>query len=258
LRIVLLQCQKQLVDPRFDLELAVETLSLRGRCEELHLLRLTLVLDLAEDQLEELPKSFRLLQSLVAGDVVVAASEGEEKSVARGGFQLLEPRSLHVLLGLPEGRNVWKLHEPDLAADDRLAVAIPLETVGPHAVFGVRTRGKVALQLANAIPAVVGLDGRGLALDDDVRELLAVWLVLSKDDQIGARFAGAESQGELDRDVRPWVAILAHKRLRDLLPYVLFRALLALGCLVDEVEELPLLDDDSSSAFNADQSLDPR
>lgn len=86
MRIVGLDLGKQFVDSSFYFQRAVNTGALVGRRVEFNNVVLPLVVNLAEDKLEQFPKRLRLLQTLIAGDVIVAAAKGEEKRVGCGGF----------------------------------------------------------------------------------------------------------------------------------------------------------------------------
>jgi hypothetical protein len=77
-RVVRLHGREKLVKSGLRLKRSIDAVTLRGGRVELDLTRVPLVVDLAEDQLQELPKRLWLWEPLVPGNVVVATAEGEQ------------------------------------------------------------------------------------------------------------------------------------------------------------------------------------
>ena len=62
------------------------------------LIAMALVVDLAKDQFEEFPEGLGLLESLIARDVVVASPERKKQGIGCSGLELVEARTILVLL----------------------------------------------------------------------------------------------------------------------------------------------------------------
>ena len=75
-------CEKRF-DSLLDFQRAVDAVAFVRGSEKLYLITVTLIVNLAEDQLQKFPERLRLLQPLIACDVVVTPPKREEERVRR-------------------------------------------------------------------------------------------------------------------------------------------------------------------------------
>ena len=72
---------EEAVETLLGLQAAIQAVTFFRGGVELNFVGAALVVDLAEDDLQQLPKGFRFLKSLISSDVIVAAAKCKKQSI---------------------------------------------------------------------------------------------------------------------------------------------------------------------------------
>ena len=224
--VVFLYLRPESFDPLLDLEVAVHALPFGGAGVKFQIGVFPLIVDLAENELEQFPKGLWLLQPLVARDVIVAAAESKKQRVAGGGLKLIEPRALGFILVAAKSGKVRDFFDLALAFANHHAVAEALQAIRPHAKFRIWRGREIAFELRDAFLFIGRLHVLFLTFDDQPGVLLLVLGTQRENYEVGTLAGTTELELELYGDVRFRVAVLTDERLCDFLPNVL------LGCLI--------------------------